>query len=291
MHQLLSWQWSPGIVAILLMAGIAYAVGWIRVRRSYKNIATVGRLICWFSGLLVFAIAVLSALHALSYSLLSVRMIQLMLLIELAPPLLLLARPMSILQTAFASRRASSEAGVSSPLIELEHDGHPAGSTTMVSSLQNPLLKGGAFILKPTAAWVIATITLVFWHLPVAYDYAMAHESVLMYGEYLSLFVGHLIWWHPLIGSIPQLPYLSTAKSRLFYLLAGMVVPMPLGILLTFWPNIIYTFYLDAPAVAGISHAFDQQLGGNIMLAYGMAVLFIMGYPLQYYDRSPLSWP
>jgi cytochrome c oxidase assembly factor CtaG len=64
-----------------------------------------------------------------------------------------------------------------------------------------------------------------------------------------------------------------------------------LGIFILFWPDVLYTYYLGVPRIGGISTGLDQQLGALVMLSSAMAVLFIMGLPLQYYKSRPLSWP
>ena len=262
----LSWQWSSDLVALLLAAWVAYVMCWVRVRRSGNHAASVGRLVCWFSGLMVVAIAVLSPIDELADSFLSVHMVQHILLIYVAPPLGLLAQPISIVREALARKRPGPTAGT--------------------TKLQNSISRGFAFILRPSMAWGLSTITLLVWHLPAAYDYALAHEAVHEYGEHLTLVLAFLVWWHPLIGSILQLPYLAASKSRFLYLVASMVPMALLGILILFWPDVFYSHYLGIPGAL-----YDQHIGGLIMLGSSMVVLFVMGLPLQYYDKRPLPWP
>ncbi len=272
MHWLLEWQWDPDLSMTLVAGFIIYVLCWRRVRRrGDHHIAPVGRLIFWTSGLLVVAIALLTAIDDLSDKYFSMHMIQHMLLIDLAPPLILLGRPVSVIHAAFAKQPlVTAGAGIARP---------------------NALLRSFRFILKPQTAWTVSTIALLAWHVPAAYDYALSHIYVHEFGEHLSLFIVFLIWWHPLIGTMPQLPYLSTPKGRFFYLLAGMIPGMLLGIIILFWPHVLYSFYLETPRTGGISLMLDQQLGAAVMWFSAMVVFFWMALPLQYHDDFPLKWP
>jgi cytochrome c oxidase assembly factor CtaG len=270
MRQWLSWQWSSDLVALLAASWLMYFLCWWRVRRSGSQAASIGRLAFWTIGLSIVAIAVLSAIDELAGSSLPFHMVQHVLLIYVAPPLGLLAQPVSVVRDALAIKRPGKEA--TSPL----HNSPPGGVV---------------FILKPAVAWSISTVVLCVWHLPVIYDYALAHEPVHEYGEHLTLLLSFLIWWHPLIGSIPQLPYLSSPWRRFLYLLAGMIPMTTLGVLILFWPDVIYTYYLGSNGADVASVLYNQRIGGFVMLASSMAVLFVMGLPLQYYDSRPLAWP
>ena len=103
------------------------------------------------------------------------------------------------------------------------------------------------------------------------------------------MLIAFIIWWHPLIGSVPPLPYLDTSRGRLVYLIAGIAPAMLLGVLILFWPDVLYTYYLSVSRTGDIPIMLDQQLGGMVMLFSGMVVLASVGLPLQYFDVRPLS--
>lgn len=271
MQQWFAWQPDIDLLVLLPAAWLLYVFCWIWLRRNRSHAISIGRLVCWSSGLLVISIATMSSIDTMADSLFFIHMLQHILLIDLAPPLLLLGRPFSMGQALFARK----------------HTGH----MTEMFPMQNTLVKGTGLLLKPAVAWIVSTITLCVWHVPWFYNYALVHPNVHEFGEHLTLFLAFLIWWHPLIGSIPRFPYLSTSASRFFYLVASMIPSVLLGALILFWPDILYTYYLNVPRIAGISAAFDQQLGALVMLSGDMAVLFIMGLPLQYYKTRRLSWP
>ena len=61
---------------------------------------------------------------------------------------------------------------------------------------------------------------------------------------------------------------------------------MVLGVLILFWPNILYTYYATAAPVGGISLELDQQLGGGLMMVGGWTLLLVIGLPLQYWGEE-----
>jgi putative membrane protein len=271
MQQWLSWQVDSDLLTLLLVFWGSYAACWGWLRRNGSQIASVGRLICWTSGLLVISIALMSSIDTMAYSLFSVHMFQHVLLMAVAPPLLILGRPLSMWRVAFVRKTAKP--------------------TTRTYSLRDSLAAIFGFILRPPVAWALSTTILLVWHVPWLYDYALNHPSVHEYAEHTTLFLTFLAWWHPLIGSLPRFPYLATSKSRFLYLLAGMVPLVSLGIVILLAPDVIYTYYLNIPPVDSISTLLDQQIGAGVMLASGMVVLFSMALPLQYVDSVPLSYP
>ena len=115
---LLSWNWRWEVILVLAIAGILYSRGWWRLRgrtfargddstdrrRSVRNqsrtprgrwrLAVRWRLVLYWIGLLFVALALLSPIDVLSQQLFLMHMIQHLLLIMFAPPLLLVANPM-----------------------------------------------------------------------------------------------------------------------------------------------------------------------------------------------------
>ena len=265
------WKVDGDLLTLLLVFWLSYVLCWVWMRRGGNRTASIGRLVCWSSGLFVVSIALMSAIDTMAYSYLYVHMIQHMLLMEAAPPLLILGRPLSVWQVAFSSERIRQVA-----------EAFP---------LRKALVAGLSFILKPPVAWGLSAATISVWHFPVAYDFALAHPSVHEYLEHTTLFLSSLAWWHPLIGSLPQFPYLSASRSRFLYVLAGMIPLVLVGVIILFAPHVIYSYYLGVQPTGALSGMADQEIGALIMLASDMTVLFAIALPLQYIDKVPLSYP
>jgi len=264
MGQWLSWQLDSGTLALLSALWVSYVLCWVWLRRKASYRASAGLLISWSLGLLTIAIATMSAIDAMSRHYIYVMMIQHVLLMYLAPPLLLLGRPLSIWQVAFA--RGTSKV------------------TTRTFRLENWLVKGAGFLLGPVAACVVGTIVFLAWHLPGPWDYALLHPNVHMYVEHTSIVFAFLIWWHPLIGSIPRFSFLTTSKGRLVYLAANWIPSMLMDNVILFWPTLLYTYYSSVPHTASMPVVLDQQLGATVMMFGGSVILLIVLLSMEYRD-------
>src|SRR5262249_56611111 len=88
-----SWQPDYEAPAILLLTCALYARGWRRLRRSRPREFGVARLASFLSGIVAILLAVASPLDAFSSLLLTAHMIQHLLLLMVAPPLLLYGAP------------------------------------------------------------------------------------------------------------------------------------------------------------------------------------------------------
>lgn len=205
--------------------------------RRYRALAAIG-------GLVVIAIAVSPPVDDAADRSFASHMLQHVLLMYLAAPLLAIALPL-------VGRRGRA-------------------------SLRLP---GVTLLMHPASAVVLATAALWVWHLPAAYDFALAHFSVHIL-EHLSFLAAFVLYWHLLDGAGASSP-LTTNEARAAYLLAGVALTTPLGAILTFSNEIIYSHYAATIPSGGRSPLADQQLGGAIMwlagpLVYGVAAMLTM---------------
>src|SRR5262249_53720741 len=88
-----SWQPDFGALALMLLTGVIYARGWQRLRRQQPNRFGRARLASFLSGMAVVFFALASPLDAFAGLLLTVHMIQHLLLLMVAPPLILYGAP------------------------------------------------------------------------------------------------------------------------------------------------------------------------------------------------------
>lgn len=122
--------------------------------------------------------------------------------------------------------------------------------------------------LPPAAALALATITLWSWHLPAAYDAALAHKAI--YGAMqASLLATAWLYWDA-IARAPApvaLPFVATGAAQM-----GL-----LGALLTFAPGPLYASHLATTAPFGIGPLADQQLAGLVMWVIGLIPYALAG--------------
>src|SRR5216683_4797201 len=144
-------NWSPVVplALTLLLAAIVYLRGWLYLRSRSVNIIPAWRAGSFLIGLFLIWIALGSPLAAFDEELLTVHMIQHLLLMTIAPPLIL----------------------VGAPLMPLLH-GLPRQFVQAVVSppLRWPLLQWvGRVISNPVFCWLAAATALVGWHIPAAF--------------------------------------------------------------------------------------------------------------------------
>ena len=235
--------WSPDPVIVLgvaLTAGL-YARGWRRLRGA--RALTTWRPACFAGGLMAVVLALLSPIGVYSERLFSLHMVQHLLLVNVAAPLLLLGAPLLPVVWALPAqerRGLGRLVGPRSPLGRLFH------------ILTYPLVSAPLFLL-----------TLALWHAPALYD--AAQGRTLLHDLEHALFLGTaLLYWSPIVhpgGGRRRLPY----QAVVLYVLPAFFLGNALGALIGFAERPYSATYRDLPPTWGLSALEDQQLAGLIM--------------------------
>jgi cytochrome c oxidase assembly factor CtaG len=227
-----------GILAVL------YAIG---LTRDLDGAVDHGRRIAGWAGIALLALAVGPPVDVWAETNLTAHMVQHVVLLTIAPPLLVLGRvPESLVRSA----------------------------SPRVQQLLEPAGRG--FRRAPLLAWTTLalaaqTAALGVWHVPVIYDAAATHAP-LHAAEHLSfVLTGVAFWW--LVARS------GTGAAVIVIFLASLPGTL-LGALLTLSTATWYPHYAGGSAGAALQ---DQQVAGVVMWAVaGMAyvaagaVLFVM---------------
>jgi cytochrome c oxidase assembly factor CtaG len=216
---------------------------------------------CFYAGLAVVVIALNSPLESLSSQLFWAHMIQHVLLLVVAPPLLALARPWMRLWRALplTDRRVLSRALVA---------GRPAAPLRALSRAAG----------RPAVSLVLFSGVLLAWHIPALFDQTLRSSSLHAL-EHLSFFATALLFWKQVIPS-PPLRAPLTDVWRAGYVVAAMVVCWALAVVLAIEPHALYAHYAhEASRPGGITALADQQIAAGIMWVPGsisfLIVLFV----------------
>jgi putative membrane protein len=136
-----------------------------------------------------------------------------------------------------------------------------------------PLLHStlGQAIGHPVVAWV--TFTVVAWasHFSPLFDLSLENQAVHTLEHVAFLIAGLLFWW-PVVGADPA-PRRLTYPVRALYLLLQMPPSSFLGMAIVFAEAPLYPHYATLGSPYGISALSDQQLAGGIMWLTGDVVL------------------
>jgi len=111
---------------------------------------------------------------------------------------------------------------------------------------------------SPMPAFVLSTAALWLWHLPAAYDAAMADVGVYWVMQ-ATLLLPAIAFWRAVFQ--PGQPLVRVIT----YIWAALMQMALLGALLTFAPGSLYAIHMTAPMYWGFTSLEDQQLGGLIM--------------------------
>ena len=243
------WSFEPTVVCGLALAIAVYVLAWRRGALSASNDVTPwfkhGRVRPWFfaAGILIAYIALQSPIdRGGDEYLFSLHMLQHLLLMMLAPPLVLL--------------------GI-------------VGIRTPPTSEYRVLRGVWWAITRPWASVVIFNAVMLVWHIPALYDTTLTNEPIHVLEHLSFIAVGVIFWWaiiDPVRGPAtkPVSPLVKIAA-----MVIGGVPPTVLGLIFAISPVAFYSFYVNAPRLWGISAVSDQSYGGVLMLGLGNIIYFV----------------
>ncbi len=239
-----NWSWDPSLIYVL-PAAVLYALG----SRPKVGRPSALQAAAFYAGLLSIVIAVDSPIDAYADELLWVHMLQHVILLTVAPPLILLGRPWPTMWRALPLR----------------------ARTVLAREVAHSPLRA---LARPLAAWILFSATIVIWHIPSAYDLAERNGAVHACEHAMFFFFG-LLFWARVIDVGPLRPHLEW-PARIAYIVGAMIVGWVLAIIFVVAPHPIYQHYADLPSrPGGISALTDQQLAGGMMWVGGSITLTI----------------
>lgn len=239
----LSWSWEPWVLASLATAGGCYLVGALRMRRSaaLHGLVDAARIAAFAAGMLVLVIALVSPVDGIAEQLFCVHMVQHLLLLLVAPPLLVWSRPAIVFLWAFAPR----------PRKRIGRFWAGAG-----------LGRGTQWLMQPVLVWLLFSGSFVFWHFPGPYQAAVRNEFVHAL-EHLSFFVTALMFWTIVIEPSGRRRF-GYGATLLFIATTAFLSSLP-GALIFLAPRPLYPVHASGVAAWGLTLMQDQQLAGVIM--------------------------
>lgn len=124
-----------------------------------------------------------------------------------------------------------------------------------------PLLALAINTRKPVSIavpFVVSSVILWGWHLPVAYNLALSNVAVYWLMQ-ISLLTSAIWFWRAVLAGE------DAVVERIAYVVAGFAQMGMLGAVLTFAPAALFAAHALAPFDWGLTPLRDQQLGGLIM--------------------------
>ncbi|HEY0995085.1 MAG TPA: cytochrome c oxidase assembly protein [Gemmatimonadaceae bacterium] len=259
-----AWTLDPLLLATLAVPAALYGKG-ARAMPAFTR-----RRQRWFwGGMAALVVALVSPLDQLGDTLFSAHMVQHLVLIGVAAPLLALAEPLAPMLRALprGGRRAAARMG---------RRGEPL--RRLLRLLVTP---GVALLAHLAALWA--------WHLPGPYESALRHQGVHA-AEHLSFMVTALAFWWAVLRPLRGAGGEAAAVALAFVAIVQCGV---LGALITFASHPWYAAHGPGARAWGLTLLEDQQLAGLLMwvpagIPYLWVALVVLGRRLQRGDR-PLA--
>jgi cytochrome c oxidase assembly factor CtaG len=244
---------------LLTLILVFTATVYLRGRRHLRRLIPAWRASSFYLGLIATWVAVASPVATSDERMLTGHMVQHLLLMSIAPPLIWLGAPVW-------------------PLL------HGLGLTW--PQTPSPRWRQiGRLLAHPAFCWLAAAAALIVWHIPAMLLLGM-ESPVWHLVEHASFFAAGLLFWWPVIQ-----PWPSTIRwprwSMLLYLFGATLPCDVLSGLLVFSDRVAYPMYLCTPGHSSLSVIEDQQCAGALMWTCVTVVFLVAGTILSTQLLSP----
>lgn len=238
-----TWDFSPVATLLLALATVAYAAGVVVLaRRGVRWPA--GRLVAFLSGIVVVALAVQSAINTYAATLYWMHMVQHLMLIMLAPGLLVLGRPLTLLRDVV-------------PRVEPALRGRVVAAVTM-----------------PGLTLVLYAVVLIGTHL-TSFMRVMRTQMWLHDVEIVAYLVAGYLFLLTVLATEP-IRWQPSYPLRVFLTLMGMGADTVVGVVLMMTANDPLRVSGMMPRDWGPSPLDDLHAGGAVMWAFGDGLMLVV---------------
>ena len=254
---------SVFFTVILVFTALVYLKGWLSLRSNRVRTASVWGMFNFLIGLLLIWFAVGSPISTLDHELLTVHMLQHLLLMTIAPPLIWLGAPVRPLSCGLPQR-----------FVE----------TLVAPLVQSRAAKNLAAVMgRPKFALLAACAALVGWHIPTFFTLGMQSVGWHVF-EHLSFFATGLLFWWPVVQSS------DSPRQDFSLILYLFLATLPCDILsgfLVFSERVVYPMYFSSSHLLGFSPLVDQQCAAALMWTCVTVVYLVAGAILTMRLLSP----
>jgi len=230
------------VLGTAAIAGALYALGWARLRRRGRaDLASPAKAAMFGAGLAIVVISLISPLDPIGEEyLLFGHMVQHVLLGDVGPLLIVLglAGPLALFV-------------VPPPLLR-------------TVARRRPLRAAVRAVTMPVVAIALWIVVMVGWHVPVAFEYALANRWAHDL-EHASMFAAGFLVWLTIAGAVPRrrLSHGRRAAIAVGLLVVGMVVSQAI-----FLADPLYGVYSEQPErLFGLTPKGDQVRAAMLMSA------------------------
>lgn len=229
-----AWQIDPLVVAGLVAVAVLH-------RRGWRPADGVDRAMAWWTGWVALVVALVSPVDAVAGVLVSAHMVQHVLLVAVAAPLLAASAPGAALLR-----------GAPRPLRRF---------AVSVPSRLGVGIDGLRLVRGATARWLVFVGAFWLWHASVLYG-AAVRSGWIHALEHVSFLATALALWSVLVG--PRRVRVDRGQAVVMVFLLGLQSVL-LATLITFASTPWYEPYASPAPGWGLDPLADQQLAGVVM--------------------------
>jgi putative membrane protein len=250
-----TWNVEPSVLIPLAILILIYVWGlhnvWQRAGREHG--ITRRQWVSFVATIVVLVLALMSPIDALSEQLFSAHMVQHLILILVAAPLLVKSDFQLALLWALPRQRA-------------QKIGSGFNQSQPVSGMWRALN-------HPVFVWILFTLSMWIWHASRFYQAALTNDVIHTFEHLTFLFTAMLFWWILFKHNRPDhLHYAMTVPFLFLTVLQSGI----LGALMTFTEQPWYPDYAASAARWGLTPLQDRQIAGLIMWVPGGAVFTLL---------------
>jgi putative membrane protein len=239
---LAGWSIEPPL-AYVAVAGLLY---WLGGRGSRAKPEPL-RVASFVAGLVTIVVALDSPIDGSADRLFWVHMVQHILLLTAAPPLILLGRPWPRMWRAL-------------PLTFRTKFGRGLARGRFTAPLRA--------LARPLPAWALFNGCIIAWHIPALYNATLTSNAVHQTEHAMFFFTG-LLFWARVIDPGPLRPRLEW-PLRIAYVTGAMVVGFAIGFTLVVVQHPLIPHYAAlVHRPGGLTALDDQQIAGGMMWVPG----------------------
>jgi cytochrome c oxidase assembly factor CtaG len=255
---------EPVVLATVVAAAAWYGLGLRHSRlrlvgRRRRSRETIWRAAAFALALVTIVVALDSPLERAADSWFWAHMLQHVLLMMVAAPLIVVGAPWMPCWRALplGFRRPVARGVVKSPRLAW-------------------LRAAAKWLALPVVAWILFNADLAVWHLPSLYDLTLRNTAV-HYLEHASFVVLGILFWAQVIDSPPLVSPLGDF-ARAVYATAGAAASWLLAVVLAVAARPLYPAYTGHHGLSALS---DQQLASGVMwgpgsIPYAVVVIYCL---------------
>jgi putative membrane protein len=241
------------VSAVSILATLVYVRGWLLDWKVDKTVE-VRQAGSFVVGLFLIWIAITPPLALLDHELLTAHMVQHLLLMTVAPPLILLGAPTKFLRYGLP---------------------HPMMRIIVRAFRWQRFEKFTTASLNLIICWLGAAGALVIWHIPSVFMLVLRSEYWHGLEQVSFLATGLLFWWPVVRSSSGNSKW--PESSILLYLFFATLPCDVLSGFLVFCDRVVYPIYSSSSRSFGFSALEDQQCAGALMWTCVTIVFLIAG--------------